>query len=105
MRYLVNTTYPMLLPLERQRDHLVQRIIQITHEPNPLVVEGFEYLDPLKARKVRGRLACGLLRRIDRVNREICRIIAPGFSPRASEGFSDRVMAATRTMEVPDHAA
>jgi hypothetical protein len=43
---------------------------------------------------VRGRLACSLLQQIDGVNREICRVIAPGFAPVPSEGFSDRVMRA-----------
>ena len=82
---------PTLGALERHRDQLARRVERICREQGS-VVEGFEYTDPAKARTVRGRLLCSLLRNIDEINREICRVIAPGFAPIPSAGFSDRVM-------------
>jgi hypothetical protein len=86
-----------LFCLEQQRDRLQARLEKINQEPAGPTVEGFVYvaLDGLtgeqRARKVRGRLLCSILRRIDEVNREICRLIAPGFRPSPGEGYSDRV--------------
>jgi hypothetical protein len=81
-----------VLTLERQRDQLSERLTRLTHETDPQVVEGFIYVTFGKARRVRGRLCCSILRRIDAINAEICRAIYPTFAVRPSEGFSDRVM-------------
>jgi hypothetical protein len=83
---------PYLLTMEHERDRLSDRLVKLAHETAPNVVEGFLYVDPAKAKRVRGRLLCSLLRRIDSVNREICAVIAPEFRATPSAGFSDRVM-------------
>ena len=92
-RYLINNTHPRLPELERQRDQLADRVAKLANEPDRMVVENFHYHDPRQAATTRGRLMCSCLMKIDELNKEICRIIAPGFAPQASEGFSDRVMA------------
>lgn len=79
--------------LEHWRDQVTERIGALVAEQDRRVVEGFEYADPARAAKVRGRLLCSLLRRVDRLNAAICQQIAPTFAVRPSEGFSDRVMA------------
>ena len=89
----MRTDTQQLPALERQRDALALRLERINHETDPLVVEGFEYSDPAKATRVRGRRMCSLLRTIDDVNRDICAIIAPSFRAAPSESFTDRVMA------------
>ena|SRR5689334_543641 len=81
-----------LLTLERERDQLADRIVRLTSETRRDIVEGFQYHDESQAIRVRGRLLCSLLRRLDAVNAGICRIIAPGFAATPGEGFSERVM-------------
>jgi hypothetical protein len=78
--------------LEHWRDQLATRLTGLTHETHHRV-EGFHYADPVKARKIRGRLACSILRRIDAINGVICQRIYPSFALTPSEGFSDRVLA------------
>ena|SRR5688572_21144436 len=91
------TTESPLLCLERHRDQLAARLEKLRTEPWHLV-DGFEYQNPAHAAKTRGRLMCRVLRQIDAVNKEICRMIWPGFEPRPTEGFSDRVMRLVRTV-------
>ena len=93
MRHLVNNNHPNLLALEQQRDKLAERVTKLTQEPDRMVVENFHYHDPRQAATTRGRLMCSCLMKIDELNKEICRIIAPGFATTPSESFSDRVMA------------
>jgi hypothetical protein len=77
--------------LEHWRDQLATRLSGLTHETDHHRVEGFHYADPVKARKIRGRLACSILRRIDAINGVICQRIYPTFATTPGEGFSDRV--------------
>lgn len=86
--------------LKHWRDQLAERIARLCAEPMANVVEGFEYLDERKARRVRGRLLCSALRRIDFINAAICEKIAPTFAVRPSEGWSDRVMSEIRRAPV-----
>jgi hypothetical protein len=78
--------------LEHWRDQLAERLAGLTRECDHHRVEGFHYADPVKARKIRGRLACSILRRIDAINGVICQRIYPSFAVTPSEGFSDRVL-------------
>ena len=81
-----------VLALERQREELVERLTKLCDEPRRDVVENFLYWNPDDAVKARGQLMCQILAAIDEINRDICRVIAPGFAPIPSAGFSDRVM-------------
>ena len=90
----MHTSTAQLIQLERQRDQLADRIVRLTSETRRDIVEGFQYHDIAKAVKVRGRLLCMILRRLDAVNTEYCRLIYPQFAPVPEEGFSDRVMRA-----------
>jgi hypothetical protein len=77
--------------LEAWRDQLAARVSGLTRETDRHCVEGFYYEDLKKARRVRGRLACSALRRIDAINGVICQRIYPTFATTPGEGFSDRV--------------
>jgi hypothetical protein len=69
------TTTDTLLALENRREQIAARIKRIAEEPSRIEVEGFEYVEPSHASRVRLALVRQMLRNIDTINADIGKMI------------------------------